>query len=96
MRLLLFITCLAVIGVIGCKKKDPAQTVLPGRRMAEAEVLSLATTVFPPGPEQSQYHVSFKDGVWEVSCESNHITKAVRIQDADGKMEQVSKQVSKP
>ena len=84
MRLLSLIVCLAVIGVIGCKKEDPAQTALPGRRMAEAQVLSLATTVFPPGPEQSQYHVSFKDGVWEVSCASNHSSRAVRIRDADG------------
>jgi len=90
MRLLTFIACLAVIGSTGCKKEDPAYKALPGRRMAEVQVLSLATTVFPPGPEQSQFHVGFKDGVWEVSCESNHITKAVRIQDADGKIEPVT------
>ena len=91
MRLLSFIACLAVIGIIGCKKPDPAQTALPGRRMAEAQVLSLATTVLPPGASSSQYDVSFKDGVWEVSCESNHVVKVVRIQDADGKIEQVDR-----
>jgi hypothetical protein len=84
MKLLSLIVCLAVFGLTGCKKIDPAQTALPGRRMAEAEVLSLATTVFAPGPEQSQYHVDFKDGVWMVACESNHILRTVMIRDSDG------------
>ncbi len=90
MRLLSFIACLAVMGIIGCKREDPAMKALPGRRMAEVQVLSLATTVLPPGPATSQYHVSFTNGVWEVSCESNHILKAVRILDAAGKIEQVT------
>jgi hypothetical protein len=84
---LLFITCLAVIGVTGCKKaEDPAYQVLPGRRMTEAQVLSQATTVFRPGPECSEFHVSFTNGIWDVSCESNHIPEALTIRDADGKM----------
>jgi hypothetical protein len=91
MKRLSFIVCLVVVGVIGCQKEDPACKALPGRRMAEVQVLSLASTLLPPGPEQSQYHVSFHDGIWEVSCESNHILKTVRIQDADGKIEQVRK-----
>jgi len=89
MKLSSFLASLAIIAATSCKKEDSAQTALPGRRMSEAQVMSLATTVFPPGPGQSQYHVSFKEGIWEVSCESNHITKAVRIQDADGKIEPV-------
>jgi hypothetical protein len=84
MRLLTLIACLAVIGCIGCKKKDPAYSALPGRRMAEVQVLSLATTVFPPGPDHSQFHVSFKDGIWQVSCESNHVATVISIRDADG------------
>ena len=52
--------------------------------MAEVQVLSLATTVFRPGPDQEQFHVGFKDGIWEVSCESNHITRVITIRDADG------------
>ena len=90
MRLLSFMACLAGIGILGCKKADPAQTALPGRRMAEAQVLTLATTLLPPGPTSSQYQVSFKDGVWQVSCESNHILKAVSIRDADGKIDKVN------
>ena len=84
---LLFVACLAVVVITGCKKEDPANSVLPGRRMSEAQVLSQATTVFRPGPDCSQFHVSFTNGVWQVSCESNHIPKALTIQDADGKME---------
>jgi len=52
--------------------------------MTEAQALSQATTVFHPTPEQSQFHVTFKDGIWEVSCESNHITRVLTIRDADG------------
>jgi hypothetical protein len=88
MRLLTFIACLAVIGVVGCKEEDPALKPLPGRRMAEVDVLSQATRVFRPGPAGcSQFHISFTNGIWEVSCESNHVAKALTIQDADGKME---------
>lgn len=91
MRLSTFTACLAVIGTIGCRKEDPSQKALSGRRMAEAQVLSLATTILPPGPTSSQYHVSFKEGIWEVSCESNHIWKGVTVHDADGKIEQVNR-----
>jgi hypothetical protein len=84
MRALLLIVCLAVFGFSGCKQKDPAYSVLPGRHMAEAEVLSRATTVFRPGPDQKQFRVTFKDGIWEVSCQSNSVTRVLTIRDADG------------
>ena len=87
MRLFTFIACLAVIGIAGCKEKDPAYTALPGRRMAEVDVLSQATTVFRAGPDCSQFHISFTNGIWEVLCESNHIAKTLTIRDADGKLE---------
>jgi hypothetical protein len=83
MRALLFTVCLAIVGCAGCKQKDPAYLVLPGRHMTEVQVLSQATGVFHPRPEQSQFHVTFKDGVWEVSCESNHVTRVLTIRDAD-------------
>ena len=87
MRLLTCIAGLAFIGIVGCKEEDPALKPLPGRRMAEVDVLSQATSVFRPGPDCSQFHISFTNGIWEVSCESNHIAKALTIRDADGKMD---------
>jgi hypothetical protein len=94
MKLLTFIVCLAVIGITGCKKEDPGLKALPGRRMAEIDVISLAGTVVPQQVGYS-YHTSFKDGIWEVSCKTNKTQVdwlvITTVRDADGKIEQVSR-----
>ena len=94
MRLLSFIACLAVIGILGCKKEDPAMKTLPGRRMAEMDVISLAGTAIHQQVGYS-YHTSFTNGVWEVSCKTNKTQMnwqvIATIQDADGKIELVNR-----
>jgi hypothetical protein len=94
MKLLTFIVCLAVIGITGCKKEDPGLKALPGRRMSEIDVVSLAGTILPRQVGYS-YHTSFKDGIWEVSCKTNKTQVdwlvIATVRDADGKIEQVSR-----
>jgi membrane protein implicated in regulation of membrane protease activity len=90
MRLVSFVACLAVVGITSCA--SPHQASLPdtsGQRMTEAQVLSSATELMPPQVGDS-FHVSFKNGVWKVSCESSDPARngrVVAVRDSDGKAE---------
>ena len=89
LKLFAIVGCLAIVGIAGCKKQDPSTKVLPGRHMTESQALSRATQELPPGPAQSVYHVTFTNGIWEVTSISNNIQHVVTIRDADGKLEHV-------
>jgi hypothetical protein len=93
MKLLMVIVCFAAVGLTACKKEAPGLKPLPGRRMAEIEAIGATHRVVPPLTGY-QYRASFKDGVWEVSCKTNKTQVdwlvIARIQDADGKVEQVT------
>ena len=93
MRLLSFIACLAVIGITGCATVHHAS--LPdtsGCRMTESQVLSSATALMPPQIGDS-FHVSFKDGTWNVlrlSSDHSRNGTVVTVRDADGKADLVN------
>ena len=86
MRLITLILCLAVAGVIGCKKKQPQYEVLPGRHLSESQVLDLAA--LPPSPDKTMYRVDFKDGTWEISLVQLSVwgTSSAKT-NADGRVE---------
>lgn len=94
MKLLSFIAGLAVVGITGCASVQPASLAdTSGRRMSETQVLASATALMPPQIGDS-FHVSFKAGVWEVSCTSDDQARSARVvtvRDADGKAELVNR-----
>lgn len=89
MRLSTFISTLAVMGTIGCASVHPQAQTSPDRHLTEVQALRLAQVGFPPQAGDS-YHLNFKDGIWEVVCDSSnaqgHKTRVVKIRDADGKV----------
>jgi hypothetical protein len=64
MRLFALILCWAAFAVIGCKKQQPVDSVLPGRHLSESQVADIALKELP---HSSGFRCEFKDGVWEIS-----------------------------
>ena len=59
-------------------------TVLPGRRLSEQQVIELASNQLPPS---SGYRCEFKDGVWEIlEVQRNVWGVASQVTNVDGKI----------
>jgi hypothetical protein len=96
MKALTLIFCLAAVAASGCKKQTAAgtrETILPGRRMSEHQVVEMAMSKLPPS---SGYRCEFKDGVWEIlEVQQNVWGVSSRTTNADGKISVVSTNVTR-
>jgi hypothetical protein len=92
MKLFALIAYLAVVATTGCTTTHHETS--SSRHLTEAQALALAEPMLPL-PAGESYHVSFRNGTWEVFTAPDGVpvraARVVLVQDIDGKTQVVNR-----